>query len=69
MRNFFKAYFKKADIILFAAILVLSLAGFVMLRKSAAPDAMIEISVSGEIVKSVPLYKDGEYRIESDYRK
>ena len=63
----FKKYFKKADLILLAIILVLSILGFILLRKTANANSKVEVSVGGQIVKTISLNQDGEYRIESDY--
>ena len=60
-------YFKKADVILLVIILALSVLGFVVLRKNSSSSSKIEITVAGEIVKSVPLSANGTYNIESDY--
>lgn len=60
-------YFKKADVILLIAILALSVLGFFVLRKSSSSNSKIEITVSGEIVKTVPLSADGRYEIKTDY--
>ena len=60
-------YFKKADVILLVIILALSVLGFVVLRKNSSSSSKIEITVAGEIVKSVPLSASGTYNIESDY--
>ncbi len=60
-------YFRKADIILLIIILALSVLGFVVLRKNSSSSSIIEISVSGKTVKSIPLSSDGEYEIKTDY--
>ena len=60
-------FFKKADAILLAVILALSVLGFVLLRKSASADSVVEVTVAGSPFATYPLFKDGEYRIESDY--
>ena len=60
-------YFKKADVILLVIILALSVLGFVLLRKNSSDSSKVEITVSGQTVKSVPLSANGTYPIESDY--
>lgn len=60
-------YFKKADLLLLAAILLLSAAGFAVLRSSANENSMIEISIAGEIRERKPLSADSVYYIRSEY--
>lgn len=60
-------FFKKADAILLAVILALSVLGFVVLRKTASADSVVEVTVAGSHYASYPLFKDGEYKIAADY--
>ena len=62
-----KQFFKKADLILLVAILALSILGYIFLRKTATPDAQIEITVAGQEYASYPLNKDATYNIKTNY--
>lgn len=63
----FRDYFKKADIFLFIAVLLIGLFGFVLLRHDAKDTATVQISSEGEIIKTVPLKTDGIYDITTEY--
>ena len=56
-------YIKKADLILLAAILALSVLGFVVLRKNVSGSSVVQISVDGSVVKTLPLNKDASYKV------
>lgn len=63
-----KDFIKKADLILLAIILALSVLGFVVLRKNSNANSKVVISVGGETVKTVSLFEDAEIKIgDSDY--
>ena len=49
------------------AILALSVAGFILLRRPAGGAAKIEISIAGEVTNVYSLGQDADYEIKSDY--
>ena len=61
------SYFKKADIILFAAALLIGIAGFFMLQKNAEAGALVRIVSDGELICEHPLDTDREYTVSTDH--
>ncbi|MBP3736735.1 MAG: NusG domain II-containing protein [Lachnospiraceae bacterium] len=57
---------KKADLLLAAALLLLSFTGFVFLRPAASSDGVVVIRISGRIIAEYPLDTDITVRIPDD---
>lgn len=56
--------FKKHDLIIFAAILLLALAAFIAVRiAGGTPASYAEVSVNGTVLAAYPLSTDGEYSV------
>jgi len=62
-----RSYFRKADIILFAAALLIGIAGFFMLQKNTEAGTLVRIVSDGELQYELPLDSDGEYTVFSDH--
>ena len=62
-----KTYFKKADIILFAAALLIGIAGFFMLQGKAQSGAVARVVMDGQLQYELPLSSDGEYTVYGDH--
>lgn len=62
-----RSYFRKADMILFAAALLIGIAGFFMLQKNTEAGTLVRIVSDGELQYELPLDSDGEYTVFSDH--
>lgn len=61
-----KDFIKRADLILLAIILALSVLGFVVLRRSSGENSVVVISVGGKTVASYSLNDDASLRVFDD---
>ena len=59
-------FFKKADVILLAVLLVIGAACMVLLRGSSDPGSVAVVRVDGEEVARLPLDKDAELHVENN---
>ena len=62
-----RSYFRKADIILFAAVLLIGIAGFFVLQKNSEAGVLVRIVSEGKLQYELPLDSDGEYTVKTDH--
>lgn len=60
-------FFKKADIILLAVLIVIGAAGLLVFGKQSAPGGTAIITVDGVQADSLPLSTDQSVKIETEY--
>lgn len=63
-------FIKKADIVLFVVLLVLGIGSTLLLGvfgSKGAEDALVEVSVNGEVVRTAQLNKDQTIEIDNEY--
>jgi len=60
-------FLNKADIVLGVVLLILGFGSMAFVRISPADSSVVEISVRGQIVKTLPLSENCEYELSDDY--
>ncbi len=58
---------KKADIVLAVFLLVAGFGSLFILQKEAPENALVSITVDGKLLAELPLGKDAEYEVKTDY--